>query len=125
MVTESKNIRTRTMSLQQRLICEFFAKHPNSTRAECSVAVHIRVEGVREKVASLIKSGHLVIDASKFPATFSLTGKAFPSSADYQPCQKWVAQRIREDARVEHRVAVLDLVSAAFHAMVSTGRATA
>ncbi|MFM0022170.1 hypothetical protein [Paraburkholderia azotifigens] len=125
MSNETKKTRNRTMSLQQRLICEFFKEHPESTRRQCAEGVTVAPEGVPEKIASLVKSGHLVSIAGSRPEQFKLTGKQFPPSDEYEPCAKRIVQRMREEAGIEYRVAVLDVIAAAFHAMVSVGRASA
>ncbi|AUT68542.1 MULTISPECIES: hypothetical protein [Paraburkholderia] len=64
-------------------------------------------------------------DPEKINAKFKVTGKKFPASTEYESNQKWIGQRMRADARMERQMIVLDSLSAAFHAMVSTGRAAA
>ncbi|SDI64982.1 hypothetical protein SAMN04487926_12140 [Paraburkholderia steynii] len=120
-----KKTRHRTMSMEQRLVCEFFEAHPNSTRPQCKAKLGSDQKAVSRKVDALVASGHLVATSEGKTPTFSWTGKEFPHSDGYKANQKWLAAKMRADERASGRAIALDLVAASMHAMVMTGRAAA
>ncbi|GJH05015.1 hypothetical protein [Paraburkholderia terrae] len=125
MSTEVKKTRYRAMSMEQRLVCEFFEAHPNSTRPQCKAKLGSDQKAISRKVDALLASGHLVATSEGKIPTFSWTGKKFPHSDEYKANQKWIEAKIRAADRSSSRAIALDVVAASMHAMVSVGRAAA
>lgn len=125
MSTKVKKTRYRTMSMEQRLVCEFFEAHPNSTRPQCKAKLGSDQKAISRKVDALLASGHLVATSDGKIPTFSLTGKKFPHSDEYKANQKWIEAKMRAAGRTASRVIALDVVAASMHAMVTVGRAAA
>ena len=125
MSTKVKKTRHRTMSMEQRLVCEFFEAHPNSTRPECKAKLGGDQKAISRKVDALVVSGYLVATSEGKIPTFACTGKKFPHSDEYKASQKWIEAKMRSAARNSDRAITLDLVAASMHAMVTVGRAAA
>lgn len=111
----------KTMSKQQREICEFLALNPNSTNAEICAATGFTYEIVKKKLRVLKESGHVKGSESKYRSLYQLTGKEFPRAADYRPNPLYAARK----QRLMSRASDGDSLFAIMHAMVCVGRATA
>ena len=125
MSTKAKKARYRTMSMEQRLVCEFFEAHPNSTRPQCKAKLGSDQKAISRKVDALLASGHLVATSEGKIPTFSWTGKKYPHSDEYKSSQKWIEAKMRAADRNANLAITLDLVTASMHAMVMAGRAAA
>jgi hypothetical protein len=125
METTQKAKRSRSMSMEQRLVCEFFEAHPNSTRPQCKAQLGSDQKAISRKVDALVASGYLVATSGGKIPTFSCTGKKFPHSDEYKASQKWIEAKMRTAERNSNRAIVLDFVAASMHAMVTVGRAAA
>jgi len=123
--TKAKKTRHRTMSMEQRLVCEFFAAHPNSTRPQCKEKLGGDQKAISRKVDALVVSGHLVATSEGKIPTFACTSKKFPHSDEYKASQKWIEAKMRAAERNANHAIVLDLVAASMHAMVAVGSASA
>jgi hypothetical protein len=123
--TKAKKTRHRTMSMEQRLVCEFFEAHPNSTRPQCKAKLGSDQKAISRKVDALVAAGYLVATSEGKIPTFSWNGKKYPHSDEYKASQKWIEAKMRAAERGANLAITLDLVAASMHAMVSVGRATA
>lgn len=116
----------RSLSMQQRLICEYLEKHPGSTSAACGNALSMKPNGMREKLLRLIATGHVIDEITDAARTYTLTGKEFPRSTEYTTRDGHIAAKLIEQSTWPRwRIPPLDEVASAFHAMVSTGRQAA
>jgi predicted HTH transcriptional regulator len=61
-ITEKTTNRNRTMSLQQRIVCEFFQANPDATRVQCKKSTGLSEKSVSQKVRALLKKGYLAGD---------------------------------------------------------------
>lgn len=113
------------MSMEQRLVCEFFEAHPNSTRPQCKAKLGSDQKAISRKVDALVAAGYLVATSEGKIPTFSWTGKKYPHSDEYKASQKWIEAKMRAADRNANLAITLDLVAASMHAMVTVGRAAA
>jgi len=111
----------KTMSKQQREICEFLALHPNSTNAEICAATGFTYESVKKKLRVLKESGHVKGSESKYRSLYQLTGKEFPRAADYRLNPLYLARK----QRLQSSGSTGDALFAVMHSMVRAGRAAA
>lgn len=117
-----KKTRSRSMSIEQRRVCEFFEAHPYSTRPECMQSLKLNKKSIWRKVQALVESGHLMATSNTRSPKFALTGKPFPHTDEYKTNQKWIEAKMRAIARGADEVVVMDVVAASMHAMVMVGR---
>ncbi|MGP8437163.1 hypothetical protein ACT2FY_13035 [Paraburkholderia fungorum] len=108
----------RSMSAQQRQICEFLMLNPGATSADIMAGTGFPYESVKRKLRVLKESGHVKGSESNYRASYQLTGKPFPRLADYKPHPRYVAAKMRAQAKTAER----DILFSAMHAMVTAGR---
>ncbi|KVE32255.1 winged helix-turn-helix domain-containing protein [Burkholderia sp. TSV86] len=107
------------MGRTSRLICEYLQSNPGVTVNQMATAMGWQIERARKPVQKLIKCGYVVRGKRRgncFPLT--LTGKSFPSSADWAPNAQYL-RRLRRSVIGD----AYDVVIPAMRAMIDVGRA--
>jgi hypothetical protein len=109
------------MSLERRILLEWFETHPNSSRAECARALNGSTAATLKKIIGLVRSGHLKSNGDTRSPRYRLTGKEFERSDAYVSA-RWVKEKAAASVRDAIKFSQTDALSVSFNAMVMAGR---
>ncbi|GAB7525346.1 hypothetical protein [Paraburkholderia sp. 2C] len=112
------------MSLERRLLLEWFEKHPNSSRAQCSKALGGSDTATLKKIIAVVRSGHLKSNGDMRIPKYRLTGKKFEPSDDFVAA-RWVKEKAAASVREALQHATTDTLAVSSNAMILVGRAQA
>jgi hypothetical protein len=111
------------MSLERRLLLEWFEAHPNSSRAECAKALGGSDAATLKKIVAVVRSGHLKCNGDKRVPKYSLTGKKFERSQAFVAA-RWIREKAAASVQEALKFSRTDALSVSFNAMVLVGRAS-
>jgi hypothetical protein len=110
------------MSIERRILLEWFEAHPNSSRAECAKALNGSTAATLKKIVGLVRSGHLKSDGDTRIPRYMLTGKKFERSEAFVSA-RWVKEKATASVREALKFSQTDALSVSFNAMVMAGKA--